>query len=127
MICRRWKLGRCLSSFNGAAPIQERNDREPHRARRDLDNASMEPLPFRSGMQDEPSACTRSANGASMEPLPFRSGMAQSDEAGFIPSTNASMEPLPFRSGMLSPLEAVAPTADELQWSRSHSGAEWLV
>ncbi len=85
--------------------------------------ASMEPLPFRSGMAIERRIAPQASGWASMEPLPFRSGMNQAQRSQRRHST-ASMEPLPFRSGMhIFGFDVNARTLP-LQWSRSHSGAE---
>ncbi len=62
-------------------------------------SASMEPLPFRSGMDFNWPVSTSGVD-ASMEPLPFRSGMCHCRRRRNGRCTTASMEPLPFRSGM---------------------------
>ncbi len=112
-------------SFNGAAPIQERNE-WPKKCSRLFWRrvASMEPLPFRSGMP--PNEDRRSSRqSASMEPLPFRSGMAR---ASCHCRTNQGRfngaAPIQERNAFLSPCSG-QDVFQVLQWSRSHSGAEW--
>ncbi len=139
--------------FNGAAPIQERNDGAIVENADCRTVASMEPLPFRSGMMSSAQAFPDQRSGfngaapiqernvnfvlqtaapstaASMEPLPFRSGMQPKRKPHTV-CQPASMEPLPFRSGMDTFGVGCSHGTKSLQWSRSHSGAEcerWVL
>ena len=116
--------------FNGAAPFRERNVQQQGDPTDGDPGASMEPLPFQSGMGKfvwrtiegftelqwsrslSRAECDvgrgkriLGRHGASMEPLPFESGMASDQDTYLALLGCASMEPLPFESGM-QPIQA---------------------
>ncbi len=118
----RCTCSRRCTAFNGAAPIQERNallTRVCGSLGRTFNGAA----PIQERNAGSGGGCSTgfgAFNGAA--PIQERNAVNGMTRAKY---RSASMEPLPFRSGMRVCINRSKGSDLWLQWSRSHSGAEW--